>query len=478
MRADSIEYSEDAYQSAVPLEDLQYTPRARMQPIFFAPAPLISGMSWVMGGIPLLTDFSFVLLMIACTVFVVEEFFNFSRRFGLGGITLLFGVLVWFCYDYMTTWFMADFAQSVLPFPPLVIAKSACLHQLFIAFAVVGLHLPMWRWLERLCANLPEPRSHDLYVALIVICFIVGLLPYIFFASDSLPVALWKEITGGRGGGAGFTMGRTGNVNTNWGAYLAQLQQVGQIGALLAIFYAIVLRPGFMVLIPCILIWLLQVGINFGGGARGQTAFMVMPALFLLFLKYQSQAAQMFKRWSAKAYIVGGAVAMLILLLVQLQISYRSIGFSDIHLDDVKTKIEGNSMFSEGLPGMALIPEQSPFFYNRLPGQGALMAMPELAWRFAYGPIPRALWPGKPIDPVWRWYNSVVTGRSEDELEGTTIATGLVGDFYFRFGMAGVIEGGILFGWLCVVGERVLQNSQGRLMQLITSIGFLVFMFR
>jgi len=63
-------------------------------------------------------------------------------------------------------------------------------------------------------------------------------------------------------------------------------------------------------------------------------------------------------------------------------------------------------------------------------------------------------------------------------LEGTTIATGLVGDFYFRFGMAGVIEGGILFGWLCVVGERVLQNSQGRLMQLITSIGFLVFMFR
>jgi hypothetical protein len=164
--------------------------------------------------------------------------------------------------------------------------------------------------------------------------------------------------------------------------------------------------------------------------------------------------------------------------MLQVQITYRNVGFGQIKMEEVKTGIEGNSMFSEGLLGMAIVPEQRGFFQNSFPGHGMLLAMPDLAWRFLYGPIPRALWPDKPIDPLWRWYNSVVTGRPEEMTEGTTVATGLVGDFYFRHGMAGLIQGGLLFGYLCLVAERMLQNSQGRLIQLVTSVGLLVFLFR
>jgi hypothetical protein len=467
------------------MPELVYAPRSKMQALWFIPPAVLSGLSWMGDGVAPLTDLSFIVLSLACVAMLIEEMANFPRRFGLGGITLFGGVLIWFCHDYFTNWFWFDFqAVSTMtgpggqPLTALVLAKSAFLHHFFIIFAVAALQLPVWGWLERALGNIPEPASDGFYLPLIVLCFLVGMIPYTFFAAYPLPIALWKEITGGRADGGVFTVGRTGNVNQDFGAYLAQIQQVGQVGALLALFYVLLMRPGILTKLFCIAYWLLYVGLAFGSGTRGHTAYMAMPILFVVFMKYQSQAAAMFKRISYKAYIWSGVVALAILVLLQIQITFRNVGFNEMKLEEVKTGIEGNSMFSEALSGMALIPEQKPFFYSRIPGQGALMCLPEVAWRFLYGPIPRAVWKGKPIDPVWKWYNSVITGRPEDQLEGTTVSTGLVGDFYFRFGMAGVIEGGLLFGFLCLVGERSLQNSQGRLIQLVFSIGFLVFMFR
>lgn len=467
------------------LPELVYAPRKKTQPLWFVPPVLFSAVSWLVDGVAGMTDFSFILLSLACVAMLIEELAKFPRRFGLGGITLFGGVLMWFCHDYFTHWFWIDFNAAAAmtgpggqPATPMVLAKSAFLHQLFILFAVAALQLPVWGRLERLMGNIPEPASDGFYLPLIVVCLLVGMIPYIFFAAYPLPVALWKEITGGRAEGGVFTVGRTGNVNTDFGAYLAQLQQVGQVGAILGLFYVLLMRTSLFSRVFCVAYWLLYVALAFGSGTRGHTAYMVMPILFVVFMKYQSQAAAMFKRISLKAYVWSGIVAVLILALLQIQITYRNVGFNEIKLEEVKTGIEGNSMFSEALSGMALIPEQKPFFYSRVPGHGAFVCLPEVAWRFLYGPIPRAIWKGKPIDPVWKWYNSVVTGRPESELEGTTVATGLVGDFYFRFGLAGVIEGGLLFGFLCLLGERALQNSQGRLIQLVFSIGLLVFVFR
>jgi hypothetical protein len=486
MSANSADYSSYYLEYGhVSYPELIYAPRKKAWLLLFAPGLILSGISYIADGIPALTDASFVLLAIVCLLLIAEELLNFSRRFGMGGITLLIGVLLWFCHDYLSNWFWLNFndgGATVLPngavVTPYVLAKATFLHQLFVLCAVGGLHVPMWQRLERWLASLPEPRSDGFYMPLILLCFAIGMIPYVFFATGSPVSAIWADITGGRGGGAGFTVGRTGNVNESWGAYLAQLQQIGQVGAILALFYLMLLKPNIVFKGICLCIWLLYVGLAFGTGARGHTAYMAMPALFVLFLKYQSQAAEMFRKFSMKAYIWCGVAAFVLLVAIQIQITFRNVGFNDIKIAEVKSGLEGNAMLSEGLNGMSLIPEQYPFFMNRFPGQGAVLCLPDVGWRFLYGPIPRALWPGKPIDPLWAWYNSVVTGRPEQELEGTTVATGLVGDFYFRFGIAGVIEGGLLFGYLCLLGERMLQNSQGRLLQLVAAIGFLVFMFR
>ena len=468
----------------VALPQLMYAPRKLMQLVWFVPGVAISGISYLADGIPALTDLSFVLLTAACLIQIVEELVNFSRRFGMGGITLFAGVLVWFCHDYFTNWFGLNFATSaetVLPtgaiVTPYVLAKATFLHQLFVCMAVAGLHLPVWQRLDRHLVNMPEPQSDNFYVPLIIAAFIVGMIPYAFFTSYPLPIALWKEITVGRTEGV-FTVGRTGNVNVNWGAYLAQLQQIGQVGAMLALFYVMLLRPGVLMRAFGLFYWLLYVALAFGSGTRGQTAFMALPALFVMFLKHQGEAAAMFRRLSVKAYVVSGVLGLILLVMLQVQITYRNVGFTAMRMEEVKTGIEGNSMFSEGLSGMNIIPEQAPFLANRFPGQGAVLCLPDVAWRFLYGPIPRALWKDKPIDPLWKWYNSVITGRSEEEMEGTTVSTGLVGDFYFRFGIAGVVEGGLLFGFMCLISERLLQNSQGRILQLVTATGLLTFMFR
>jgi hypothetical protein len=105
-----------------------------------------------------------------------------------------------------------------------------------------------------------------------------------------------------------------------------------------------------------------------------------------------------------------------------------------------------------------------------------LRAMPETLLYFLLHPIPRALWNNKPSDPAMIWYNQVVAGTNG--LEGTTISQGLAGHWYLRYGLMGVIEGGMLVGWLMRMAERTLQRAQGRPTTILFSLCLSVWLFR
>src|ERR1700728_3062184 len=74
-------------------------PRSRLLPVPFLIPTLICLVSWLAGGIPLLTDLGFGSLTLICIVYLIVEIVKFPRRFGIGGILLFGGVLVWFCDD-------------------------------------------------------------------------------------------------------------------------------------------------------------------------------------------------------------------------------------------------------------------------------------------------------------------------------------------------------------------------------------------
>jgi hypothetical protein len=157
---------------------------------------------------------------------------------------------------------------------------------------------------------------------------------------------------------------------------------------------------------------------------------------------------------------------------------FRNEGFANIDWQQVQeSRIDGNAMLTSSLDGMVIVPEEENFFYNTFPGEGWLRAYPTVLFNLLIGPIPRALWTDKPIDPAWAWY-SMMVGKHQDLMHGTTVSNGLVGFWYFRFGIGGVVEGGLLLGLLMAAAEHALRNANGRLMVILFSLGICTWLMR
>src|SRR4051812_10425787 len=91
-----------------------YLARGRYVALPFALPTLLSGLSWLMGGMAMLTDLAMVLLSGLCFILLIRELIAFPRRFGVGGMLLFGGVLVWFSHDYLWNWLgssQRDFAD-------------------------------------------------------------------------------------------------------------------------------------------------------------------------------------------------------------------------------------------------------------------------------------------------------------------------------------------------------------------------------
>jgi hypothetical protein len=459
--------------------------RSIVQPILLTVPLFTSGVSLICGGLPILTDISWLLLTILCVVFLLSEMYRFSERFGIGGLILYGGVLTWFCYDYMTRWFLEWYPHWSSAFTPEIVAKSTAAHMLLVFCLCLGLRLRIGKWVPRLVTSLPEPRNNNVFFAVVLFTQIVGLIiPYGFFTSEPFLLAIYHAIVAGRGSdvGVAFTVGRSGNANYLWGGYVAQLIQVGSVGGVLAAYCVILLRMGIVQKMICTVIWVLWLLIAFGTGARGEVVFIMMPVAFFIFVRFSSAASVYFKRFSVLGYAAVLLFTALAICIVQIEYRYRNSGYEKIDFGDVSyTQLEGNHMFSEGLLGFVFIPQRHKYFYDDFPGETILLPIPDFLYYFILHPIPRALWWNKPIDPVNSWYNDVYMGGSGDtggKVEGVTITKGLAGSWFFRFGVAGLIEGGLLYGWLMGCTERILLNSKGKTLPILAALCVATWIFR
>jgi len=344
----------------------------------------------------------------------------------------------------------------------------------------IGLGLPYGKWLERKILQLPEANSSGYYFFLVILFFILGLLPYIFFTEEGFPQVFIKSMTQMRNmtDGVHWKVGRSGNLNYNWGAYVAQWVDAGYLGGLFAAFYAVLVARNLSTKIVGWLIWTFWMAMALGTGTRGQVVFMGLPVIALVYFKNQLTANTLGKKLSFKAYWRSAPLLLLVLGLVQFQGKFRDVREEERDTSQVELfKVAGNHMFSEGLLGYYLIPETHPFFMDRYPGEAIIRPLPDFAFNFITHPIPRALWTSKPVDPLSEWYNATYLGKGEGR-EGTTISHGLVGSWYFKYGLAGIIEGGLLMGLLYGVAERTLKKGVGRPMVIMMSLGLLTWLFR
>ena len=456
--------------------------RSAAIPVAFAIPVALSALSYASGGTAFLSDFAFVVLTGLCAVLLAVELATFGHRQGIGAILLYGGVLVWFCHDYGTNWFLHDYRHFEPAFAAVhvdTVARALFYHCLFVDLMVIAFRLPFLRFVDRLVVAVPEPADRRFYFWLVLALLLIGWSAFIFTV-DPLPVSLAKAclwFVPGWGTPLAFTMGRSGNTNTNWGGYLAQVIQVGQVGGILGAVYALLVARSTLGRLFGWLDWAFWASYSFTSFRRGDIAFMAMPVMGLMFVKYHAQRDPQRRARSRFQMVATLAAVSVLWFFVQYQTAQR-MGNGHVQL----FRAAGNTMFSEGLNAWVVIPDQIGYAYNNWPGEAIVCPIPDSLWSFVIGPIPRALWTSKPVEQFSLWYSAMVShdkrGLATGGREGTTISGGAVGAWYFRYGPAGVIEGALVYGWLMGVAERALRRARGQPIKVMFALAFATFVFR
>ncbi len=472
----------------------EYSARPKWLPVGPALCMIPAGLSWLAGGIPAVTDISWILMSLVCGFYLILELKAFPDRLGVGGLVLFAGVLGWFCWDYFLNWssFGSGAYSLALRFGggPDVLAKATFGHMLLITMATIGLLISWGGWLPRLIAKTPQPANPRVLLTIIVAMFLFSLLPYFLFTNVPWHQAIWESITTLRAPGRGthggiWTVGRTGRLNVAWGGYVATWLELGMFAAVLAAFYALYMTRYWPTQALCWLMWVYALNKGLTSGSRGEVLQVAAPALALLFIRYQAKLLEYshwFRARPFKAYIVCVVLLLFFYGIMQLQAYNRYAGSgrlteASLDLEQYLTP-QGNAVFSTSLPIFELVPQSRDFFYNRFPGEAWLRPIPQTAFEFVIAPIPRALWHNKPTDKAIDWYNIQMGGAVHFGAKGATLAQGLAGSWWLRYGFAGLIEGGLLFGWLLFVIDRAILLSRHKPLILIISLALAAFMFR
>ena len=101
---------------------------------------------------------------------------------------------------------------------------------------------------------------------------------------------------------------------------------------------------------------------------------------------------------------------------------------------------------------------------KKFPAEYKFLGM-ELLWHALTKPIPRAIWPDKPI----RLSTSIEQALGHSDM---TISATFVGESYITFGIPAVIVVGLFVGWLCGFWNHVGYVSQHPFGQIVFASGF------
>ena len=162
------------------------------------------------------------------------------------------------------------------------------------------------------------------------------------------------------------------------------------------------------------------------------------------------------KQVQPRHIVMGAVLAVSILFSLELMLQYRTVGLSVLsERKEYDPLLEGNSIrvddnFYRMCQIIELIPEHYSYTYEKY-----------FIW-IVVRPIPRILWPGKPINPGFDLAS--VLGFKE-----TSLTTSVIGELYMAAGLLGVTLGGWLYGRLAAMTTRLL--AEGRTFGLLIIYG-------
>ncbi|TET73476.1 MAG: oligosaccharide repeat unit polymerase [Candidatus Aminicenantes bacterium] len=360
---------------------------------------------------------------------------------------ILLGVLFWVLLDPL------QMREGIDEFSYDVIVETLLYVVIFMAMVSLGYFFPPYRKLERAFSRIQEPRSGRQVFSLIIIVYLIGIAPMLYYSRGSL--YLFGEI---------FFAGYNWNADLGWrrGAlgtgrdyFITILQYFLFGGAFLAVW---ALRRISLWQWQRIILFLIVVSVLatiYFCGSRRIFAFVVIGLLLYL---YTAISHKKRRRWR----FVFLLAPIMLLLLMQIQMQFRAIGFYDIDISDIRAiekrlnYLHRDNNFYWLATAVNVMPEQYSFTRE----------WPFL--NFFIHPVPRFIWPGKPVSegfPFISWRE-----------EGSSLSISVIGEFYIAQGLLGVIIAGLVFGWAARNWDQLARIAlKGNIYSLIYFMGGVLF---
>lgn len=303
----------------------------------------------------------------------------------------------------------------------------------YIALFAGGIQVGSWLSVLRSPKDRP-PISGDfstewLFGAL-MICSGLGLMAK-FIPCGFSPVCVIGDLYGSRGGGVGHR-----GVLGDSSAFTYHLQYFGYLSLPLTVaLHHRIGRIDWRVILGFVLGFLLLLFLVKGGGRR--LVGMVVGASLLTWLLLQP-------RLGLKQFAVAGASGLLLLMLMEIMLTFRKAGSGVIGsfltgraLDDEPfgDGIRVDNNFRSLVKTLDLIPE-----FESHTGWKAI-----IYW--AVRPIPRVLWPDKPINPGI----NIPYKLHERWGDGFTLTISAIGDWYISFGTAAILVASVSTGFVAAL---------------------------
>ncbi len=328
-------------------------------------------------------------------------------------------------------WLLLDLIQGSYD---LAEAPDWAIRDAFIAIGVsatamwVGVAFKPWR-LPKWVAEIASSELTDRTVSrLVPLCFLLGMFNFAYRTNFDLPVMF--SYLGQQRWAAPWGRAQLGG----WDAFLDQLQYFGYV--LPSLTALLIARRGFVVQVWLALAasGIMLAFLSQGGGRR--LVGVTVGAAILVWIQAQQQL-------SVRKLTIAAMAVVGLLAAMQFMLNIRSVGYSEftfrgeseydyLHVDD---------NFLRLAQVIELVPAEYPFVQFRQ------------VWFTIIRPVPRVLWPGKPVDPGFDLPTAL-------GLKGLSLSTSIIGEWYLSLGWLAVIFGGWLHGRLARSVNALRDNEQ------------------
>lgn len=407
-------------------------------------------------GVPLLFPILAILVGYAAAVLLMPEIDYYQRgKLIPAGIAMSLGLLAGPIYaavarpntlfrlEYLLMfglfyWVVLDAAQGAYGF---VGVSRETLVSAFGAVALFAVAIWLGSFLASLrTVRLPRVASVAIDARLLFLaamaCFLLGMLR-VFLACKLSPVCIASQLFLPRFESAWHTA-NIGNFDT----LLMRLQYFGYLVLpLTAVLYHVERRITWRVVLLALLGLFFLLILVQGGGRRQVGMVLGITGIVWMLLN---------RPVKLRDFIVLGAIAAILLALMQFMHTWRYQGIGEAVSDDAGEvsymlherliKVDKNLLFMSQI--MERVPKLYP--YTGMTGIEYIVT----------APIPRAIYPDKPVQrgfPLAR----ILHMRVQPSWTWTVSA---VGDFYLIGGFAVIAAGGLFFGVLAGLGNRLLRG--------------------